>query len=205
MRAYNQAQFIDESIQSVLNQTYRHYELIVVNDGSTDDTQAKLEKYKNQVCIINQTNSGRSNAGNVGIENSKGTYIAFLDSDDLWDKDFLKNTVEFLESETKFDIVYTGWDFINEYGVKIGKSNWPVQKKDYLYEFVLGAIFPIHAALIKKKCFIKCGGFDNSITIGEDWHLWFRFALAGFKFTCIQEDLVKYRRHSENTTPCTLR
>ena len=58
----------------------------------------------------------------------------------------------------------------------------------------------ISSALIKKKCFIKCGGFDNSITIGEDWHLWFRFALAGFKFTCIQEDLVKYRRHSENTT-----
>lgn len=200
MRSYNQSGFIGHAIESVLSQTYKDFELIAVDDGSTDDTGSILQKYSDQIRLIRQENKGRSAAANVGLAEARGDYVAFLDSDDIWDKEFLKMTISVLESNPSISIVYTGWTYIDKDGYVIGKKIVPSSRVDYTNELLYGALFPIHAALTRKICFEKCGGFDSSISYGEDWHLWLRFALAGYAFASIPKPLAIYRRHAENTT-----
>lgn len=202
MRAYNQARYLEGAIQSVLDQTFTDFELIIVNDGSTDSTEAILNKYQynERIRVINQENMGRGVAGNVGLESAKGVFIAFLDSDDLWERDFLFQTYNFLNAHVRVDVVYTGWATIDENDRILTEIKISKPKDDYKTEFLYGAIFPINVALTRKKCFDQCGTFDTSITYGEDWHLWTRFAYSNFIFAPINGVLAKYRRHPLNTT-----
>jgi len=202
MRAYNQARYLERAINSVLEQTFNDFELIIVNDGSTDNTQAILNQYEHndRICIVNQKNMGRGVAGNVGLELAKGDFIAFLDSDDLWERDFLLQTYNFLNTHVDVDVVYCGWATIDEDDRILTEIKISKPKDDYKSEFLYGAIFPINVALTRKKCFDQCGTFDTSITYGEDWHLWTRFAFSNFTFAPINGVFAKYRRHSLSTT-----
>lgn len=200
IRAYNQAQYLSDAIESILSQSFRDFEIIVIDDGSTDQTSEVLDRYKDKIILYQQENKGRSEAGNVGISLAKGEYLAFLDADDLWYPDFLLHTADFLLKNKLIDVVYTGFDFINSKGKIFNYVNKPLPKDDYLYEFIFGAIFPFNTALSRKKCFNVCGGLDKAIVFGEDWHLWYRFAIAGFRFDCLSEILASYRRHEFNTT-----
>lgn len=202
MRAYNQARYLEGAINSVLEQTFTDFELIIVNDGSTDSTESILTKYQPdaRIRVINQGNMGRGVAGNVGLESAKGGFIAFLDSDDLWERDFLLQTYNFLNTHVDVDVVYCGWATIDEDDRILTEIKILKLKDDYKTEFLYGAIFPINVALTRKKCFDQCGTFDTSITYGEDWQLWTRFAYSDFIYAPINGVFAKYRRHPLNTT-----
>ena len=115
--AYNADRFISETIESVLKQAFDSWELIIVNDGSTDKTKEIIDKYisrDNRIRIINQSNKGVSVARNTGIENAKGQFIALLDADDLWQEDNLKEKVNLLLSNVKPDFVFSDKNIADE-------------------------------------------------------------------------------------------
>lgn len=121
---YNSEKFIKETIKTVQNQTYKNYELIVVNDCSTDNSKKIIEeeiKKDNKIKLINlKENSGVAIARNTGIDNAKGKYIAFLDADDLWEKEKLEKQIEFM-SKNEYEFTFTGYEFADENGKGNGK------------------------------------------------------------------------------------
>ena len=124
---YNREEFITETIKSVLNQTYKDFEIIVVDDGSTDNTKQKLEPFKSKIKLIEQKNSERAVARNNGVKSSSGEYIAFLDSDDLWIKNKLENQVNFLDEKKDFILTYGQSFRINEHGKPIKTAKRQIQ------------------------------------------------------------------------------
>ena len=121
---YNCGQYVEEAVDSVLNQTYRNLEIIVVNDGSTDDTASRLEKYKDQGCvrIVSQANRGLSGARNVGIGFSSGEYVALLDSDDRWLPDKLERQLACFQELEGVDMVFSDFSAIDPEGATISDN-----------------------------------------------------------------------------------
>ena len=121
---YNSEKFIGDTIKTVEQQTYKNWELILVNDCSTDNSTSIIEeqiKKDNRIKLINlQENSGAAIARNNGIEEAKGRYIAFLDADDFWDKEKLKEQISFMK-ENNYAFTFTGYEFSDENGKKTGK------------------------------------------------------------------------------------
>lgn len=199
---YNNERFLKEAIESILTQNYRNIEIIIVNDGSTENL-SKIAKTYNGVCKwVNQTNKGPANARNTGLKFATGKYINFLDSDDLFLPGKLDIHLKFLETHPNIDLVYSdGFKFkINSYSQELSvplSENGDLKKgklkfNTYISELIVHNIFPIHAPLIKRSCLIDVGGFDENLTACEDWDLWFRIA-EKYNFYFLDGYLIKYR------------
>jgi glycosyltransferase involved in cell wall biosynthesis len=206
--AYNASKFVRESINSVLNQTYKNYEIIVVDgrDGSTDNTREVVSKYGDSVRYFCQENKGVSDARNKGILNSKGMYIAFLDSDDIWSENKLALQVEFLDSHPDVGLVFSdGW--VKAYGNVsardqriIGKRFFQLSKPhrgEVLNKLFVGNFIPTSTVVIRKQCLLKVGLFNKEHNIGEDYDLWLRVAKF-FKVDYIDEPLAIYLVHGDS-------
>ena len=187
---YNTKQYICEAIDSALAQTYKNIEIIVVDDGSTDNTKDILEEYihKNQIIYHYQKNMGLSSARNTGILLSKGDYILCLDADDKIEPEYLQETAPILRDKADIGIVYT-W-------VKTFESENDIWK---LSEFDLFSLLQknrlVATALFRKEIWQKIGGYDEKMKIGlEDWDFWIRAYLAGYKFANIPKALFLYRK-----------
>jgi len=182
---YNQRDYVGEAIESVLNQSYSNIELIVVNDGSTDDPSKILKKYKKDITLINQENKGLAGARNVGIKNSSGEYIQFLDADDFLDKDKIRLQVEFAESRNS-DISYC--EILQyEHNSRRLSLNYIGEIKDmfpHLYNFWYPYPLPVHSLLIKREVFEKFGLFDEELKANEDRHFFSKLAFKGVIFDC---------------------
>ena len=124
---YNRGKYIAATINTVLNQTYKDFEIIVIDDGSTDDTQRELEQFGGKIKIITQPNSERAVSRNNGVKNSTGAYIAFLDSDDLWSPDKLEKQVEVLDNLKDIVLVYGQSYRINNKGEQIKTAQRQMQ------------------------------------------------------------------------------
>lgn len=203
--AYNQEKFIEQSIDSVLAQTFSDYEIIVVNDGSTDGTAQLLERYGTRIRIISQTNAGLSQARNAGIEVSKGEMLAFLDADDLWYPWMLSRMVSCLEKNSETDFVAGSCDLIDETGRFIRKA-YPYSfelksriQTDCFRELALGNPFAIHTLLLRKTCF-KYHRFDPTLKALEDWDLWLRLTGDQHKVHLVNIPVALYRRHIRSMT-----
>ena len=191
--AYNADQFIAQAIQSVLNQTYGSYEIIVVDDGSTDQTKDVLKGFDGRIhCIHQGKNLGPSAARNVGIEIAQGKYICFLDADDLWTPDKLEAQIDFLGRHP--DIAFVFSDHQNFKSGDVAPRSYLDEKKETFGESFVTEV-PIQNAFLKlihenfistptvmlrKSCLQKTGLFDESLWSVEDRDLWLRFA-AHFK------------------------
>lgn len=202
---YNRLQYVQEAIDSVLAQTYRNYELIVVDDGSMDDTGEMIKaKYNGRLHYYFQNNQGESVARNYGASKAKGEYLAFLDSDDKWHLDKLKYQVKALEKNQQKDdrvaLVCSSVWLIDSQGLKISSKPGGRSKKIHkrkLEDFLLGpGIFapPSNALLIKDR-FHEVGGFDEDISFGEDWLLLIKLR-EKFKFCYLDKPLTYYRIHN---------
>jgi len=207
MPAYNAEQYIQQSIESVINQTYQNWELLIINDGSADGTKQIADSYSaidNRIFVINQENKRLGAARNAGIKAAKGEWLAFLDSDDLWHPDKLEKQIAYYEQNTNIDIIYTaGWTFNNNdltvlkpYIIQIGICN-AKQMYNLQYE---GNCIPVLSVIIKKNVVTKTGfqGEDLSIAGCEDWDYWMRAAKAGATFYGMEDKLFYYRRHDSN-------
>jgi len=192
---YNRAHLIGRAIQSVLNQTYQDFELIVVDDGSTDNTEDVIrqfqEKDKRIRYIKHDKNKGGSAARNTGIKNSKGKYIAFQDSDDEWFPNKLEKQMKIFKKESpNLGIVYTGFYRIKDSEKKYIPSHEIVKKEGRIYEELLkGNFITTQSILVRKECFKKVGIFDENLPRLQDWELVMRLSKY-YDFKCIDEPLL---------------
>lgn len=199
---YNRANFISQTLDSVWRQTFSDYEIIVVDDGSTDNTAQILASYGDRLQVIKlEENTGPSISRNIALGVARGEFIALLDSDDLWYPEMLATTVAHLNKHSKTDIVCGAWDYIDEFNHLIKPINKPSQLQaqidaDFLGFVATGNPFLVHALLIRRKCFDCCGMFDPTLKGGVDWDLWIRFAMHGHKVNMIDVPVARYRRHS---------
>ncbi|OGX15238.1 MAG: hypothetical protein A2166_00420 [Omnitrophica WOR_2 bacterium RBG_13_41_10] len=197
---YNRAHYICETIDSILAQTYRDYEIIVVDDGSTDDTRKVLQKYDGKVRYFYQKNRGSSAARNFGISQSQGEYIAFLDDDDLWLPNKLDVQLEIIEKNLNLAFVCSGSYVINEAGENI--NVWKENKKSKLETFrrlYKGNFVLTLTVLMRRRCFYDVGEFDERLIVSQDYDLWLRLAKK-YKFQYINTPLAKYRIHRNNVS-----
>lgn len=196
---YNRANLVGKAIKSVLSQTYQDFEIIVIDDGSTDNTEETVKSFNNFKIryICHSDNRGISAARNTGIRASRGEYIALLDSDDEWLPEKLDKQIKILQDgPPELGVVYSDLLYIDENGKNMNKLRNP-KKEGYIYEDLLGenCIGPPSTLLIRKECFHKVGLFDDLVNGMEDWDLSIRIAKY-YRFSHIKIPLMKYRLHS---------
>lgn len=178
MATYNCGQYITEAINSVINQTYPNIELIIVNDGSTDDTLETIIKLSQQtdniqIKIICQENKGVAAAKNAGIQGAKGEYIAFLDADDLLDSDYIKRAVETMEF-CGFDAVSFNFYQTDEKRNKLKLGHPVVISGFFVNSFnILSQPLPL-GFLVVKRHFLTSKAHDERLTLAEDYDMWLR-------------------------------
>jgi glycosyltransferase involved in cell wall biosynthesis len=211
---YNRAYIISRAIESVLNQTYKDFEILVVDDGSKDNSEAVIKSILDDRIkyIRHEKNKGPAAARNTGIMASKGKYIAFLDSDDEWLPEKLeKQMMAFAVASPQVGIVYVG--LLNVVGnMKTHRPpnyvSW--REGNLYYELLIDPIivFP-STAMIRRDCFAKVGMFDENLFAGEDWDLWIRIAkYYHFKFidevlairTVISDSITASNRDHRNSS-----
>jgi glycosyltransferase involved in cell wall biosynthesis len=174
---YNRAHLILKAIESVIVQTFTDWELIIVDDGSTDNTKELIAQYQdkdNRVRYIYQENAERSAARNNGIKHAKGEYICFLDSDDYYLKDRLKNIYNFIQGEKKpRNFYYTAITY--DFNGRLEERQERMRGKENVFEFIVQAIIGTPQVILSKEILIK-ERFDPRWHIGEDMELWLRLA-----------------------------
>jgi glycosyltransferase involved in cell wall biosynthesis len=198
---YNRVQYICEAIDSVLAQTYNNTEVIVVDDGSTDNTRDIIQQYDSKVKYIFQNNAGPSAARNNGIKQSSGELIAFLDSDDIWLAEKLELQIELMRQSQYIGLVSCGIYIIDASGKIISdpviKGNYK-NRKSFVKELMVHNIIGGGSAiLIKKECLNRIGLFNEDLWVGEDWNMWLRIA-KNYEVKFVEKPLVKYRIHGNN-------
>jgi len=186
---YNRGSYVVEAVKSVLRQSYDDLEIIVIDDGSTDNTPELLELYSNKIIILRQERKGVSGARNRGIKESKGKYIAFLDSDDLFYKRKIEIQMDLINKTDGCHICYT-----NEKWLLNGEhKNQHARHKKYsgwIFDRTLPlCIVSPSSAMIERSVFDKCGGFDESFIVCEDYEFWMRLSLH-YPFLFIDRPLV---------------
>ena len=192
MAVYNAQETILDSVNSILSQTYSEFELVIVNDGSTDKTNDIIQAMKDpRILLINQHNQGPSVARNNGISNSKGKYIAILDSDDLSLPERLEKQVNFLNCNPDYVLVGSNAIIIDRQGDYIYLSNVPTDWIDIKKEFPYSSFY--HSSVMyRKDTYVQSGGYFNDLNISEDTVLWNKMQHFG-KMANIEEALIKYR------------
>jgi glycosyltransferase involved in cell wall biosynthesis len=196
---YNHGLFIEEAIQSVFLQTYQHLEIIVIDDGSTDNTREILGKFGKEINYIFQDNKGPSSARNHGLSVAKGKFIAFLDSDDVWMPEKLELQFNAIQEENSIGLVGCGGYDIDFSG-RIEKvwipKNYP-SHIEFVQELSIRNTFAgsSSGAFAKKECFDRAGFFNERLRFGEDWDMWLRIAKC-YKVRFVEKPLLKVRKHN---------
>jgi glycosyltransferase involved in cell wall biosynthesis len=200
--------YLDEAIRSIASQSFKDLEIVVVNDGSTDRAfEAVLRKYAPLIRYVEQDNSGVARARNAGLAAAAGRYIGFLDQDDRWRPGKLEKQVAILKDDPDVDVVFHRVSYIDGDGKqkKVSRLYARRFKRQVGAESVLrglmgGNFIYSPAVLVRRKCFEEVGGFDPAVDPHDDWDMWLRLAIAGFKFKAIDEALAEWRAHSANTS-----
>lgn len=173
---FNRGWILKEAIDSVLSQDFQDYELIVVDDGSTDNTKEILAGYEHEIIILHQTNKGVSAARNRGISEAAGRLVAFLDSDDLWLPQKLSRQVDFFNSNPKALISQTEEIWIRN-GIRVNPKDRHRKTSGMIFERSVGlCLISPSAVMIRKTLFDAVGLFDESLPACEDYDLWLRIS-----------------------------
>ena len=186
---YNDGQYLDDSVGSILNQSFEDYEILIVNDGSTDAaTILKLQSFNHpKIKILHKENGHLSSARNYGIRNAAGEIIVTLDADDLFEKKFIKKGVAILQKNKTAGAVTC---YLKSFGLKNNKWK-PLggDLKNFLFRQESCA-----SAMFRKECWEKIGGYDEQMKTGyEDWEFWIRLTAAGWKVEVLDDYLLNYR------------
>lgn len=197
--SYNQGQFIEETIRSVLLQGYPNLEYIIIDGGSTDDSVEIIRKYEKSLTYwVSEPDQGQSDALNKGFQKSTGEILAFLDSDDTYEKDTLKTIGEYFRRNEDTDVFFGDMNVIDEQGKNLGR--WlevGFSKRRFVYGV---AGIPQPAAFFRKMAFERAGRLRNEFFCALDSDLWLRMCLDGARFHHMRKAFANYRRHSESKT-----
>jgi glycosyltransferase involved in cell wall biosynthesis len=195
---YNSAKWIEETIESALSQTYGNFEIIVVDDGSTDETRdIVLSKNHDKVQYVFQQNCGVGSARNKGLSIAKGKYIQFLDADDLIDSNKITLQTALLEANPDFDVAYSDFSYFSDISPRVYTESPKGRKAKYITgdiweQLLTGNFIVVHAALVRKDAIINAGLFNPEIGC-EDYDLWLRISRNGGKFIFSGGILAFYR------------
>ncbi len=171
---YNRAQKVLRAVRSVLNQTFLDFELIVVDDGSTDDTAGVLSRYKEKIHYLYQPNKGPSSARNLGVMESSGEYLAFLDSDDYWLPQKLATQIQFFHTHPQALICQTDEQWYRR-GKRVNPKKIHMKPSGHMFEASLKlCLISPSAVMMKRWLFEQAGGFDEALPACEDYDLWLR-------------------------------
>jgi hypothetical protein len=197
---YNYANYIQDSIASVINQSYRNVEIIVVDDGSTDNSVEVIEKYGNSVTLIQKENSGVSAARNSGMRVAKGDFICFLDSDDSWEPEKITLQISKFAS-CEIGVVYSSINICDERlnHLKVVKALYKGDIEYLYYKFPTASIVLLgcSSAMIRSELVRSVGEFDTLLHTSADWD-YFRRLSKRTKVEFIEEPTVNYRRHNSS-------
>lgn len=198
---YNCGKYIQQAIDSVKSQTYKGVEIIIVDDGSTDNSKDVILRNGNAVTYIFQENKGVSAARNAGIKAARGEYIAFLDADDYWAPEKLEKQLALFEKHREIASVNCGLYVVNERGEIFRTVPLDEMKTKEMLLKELLVNNPIHGGgsgvIAKKDCIIAAGMFDETVSGSEDRDLWYRLIKA-YNMRFIREPYVYYRIHAGN-------
>ncbi|RLB02021.1 MAG: glycosyltransferase family 2 protein [Deltaproteobacteria bacterium] len=174
---YNRRDFLREAIRSVLEQSFRDFELIVVDDGSDDGTREMIQReFPGLLTYLYQENQGVSRARNRGLELAQGEFVAFLDSDDLWLPRKLERQMAFMQSQPKAQICYTDEIWIRR-GVRVNPKKKHAKYSGWIYPRCLPlCIISPSSALMRRGLLEEVGGFDEELPVCEDYDLWLRIS-----------------------------
>ncbi len=194
---YNYGPYLRSCLESVLSQTYDYYEIVVVDDGSTDCTEEIMSGYlaHPRITFIRQENRGQAVAKNVGISQARGDFVAFLDADDLWCAEKLGKQILCFDKR-EVGVVYCRSKFMDESG---GELDYEVTgpylqpRRGMVTRWLFYDNFvPFSSSVVRKECFDKLGAFDETLKMGIDWDLWLRISTA-YQFDYVDERLIYYR------------
>ena len=207
---YNKAPYVIKALESVFAQTFKDWELIVVDDGSSDDSATICEKFikeasqtiHNTLYIIHQTNSGVSAARNNGFSVSSGDYIAFLDADDWWEPTYLEKMAQLIEDYPEAGLYACNYVYYKPGKTRVAVNNIETGYFNYPKAYYEGGVMPVWtgATMIPRRVMDEMGGFPLGIKLGEDFLLWAKIAMQ-YKVAFLNEPLAWYN----NDVPATLR
>lgn len=194
---YNYGRYLEACLNSVFRQTFKGIEIIVIDDGSTDNTGEVVKQFLNRPNFkyVYQENRGQASAKNAGIRNATGEYIAFLDADDLWVEEKLEKQIALFVPDST-GVAFSQSNYIDENGKLLNlklHEQYLLPRKGRVTEFLfLDNFVPFSSAVVRRKCFERCGVFDESIKMAIDWDLWLRISTE-FYFDYVNEPLLLYR------------
>lgn len=197
--AYNAMTYLPETLDSVLKQTFTDFEVLIVNDGSTDSIKSWLTTVNDdRIRLISQANQGLPGARNTGITEAQGEYIAFIDADDLWEPTKLEKQVQCLDAKPEVGLVYAWTLLIDRHGNSTGTVTAAQVEGNIWEKLLLGDVVGSGSAtMVRRSCFDRVGLFDPDLTSIEDCDMWVRIA-AHYPFAVIKEVLIFYRQHSNS-------
>lgn len=194
---YNYGHYLQGCLHSVLEQTYRDYEIVVIDDGSTDSTPEIMEGFTGQSNLryVRQENGGQARAKNRGIQCARGRFVAFLDADDLWEREKLEKQIP-LFANPAVGVVYSRARLIDEVGNSLhlgfpGEYLKPRRSTVTRWLFLDNFVW-FSSSVLRRECIEKFGVFDESLPMGIDWDLWLRISTR-YEFDFVDEPLLLYR------------
>ncbi|MFQ5850235.1 MAG: glycosyltransferase family 2 protein [Candidatus Binatia bacterium] len=203
---YNHAKYLPEALDSILNQTYKAFEIIVVDDGSTDNTKEIVARYRDKIRYAYQQNGKQAKARNTGITISSGEYIAFLDADDVWMPEMLELQVRLLDQNPGIGLVFADAEVFRDEITK-ETSFWLTRRfgdelvactdevPDAFQRLIEKNFIPTGTVVVRRVCFDTVGFFDESLPPAEDKDMWLRIARR-FKIKCNPQILLRKRGYS---------
>ncbi|WP_071544711.1 glycosyltransferase family 2 protein [Pseudodesulfovibrio hydrargyri] len=203
--SYNYGRYLSQTLDSVLAQTRQPDEIVVVDDGSTDNTREVAAPYveRGQIKYIHQENAGVSAAKQRAVEESSGELLAFLDADDMWEPTKLEKQLPLFENG-RIGAVYSKRFIIDEHGERSSFQHPPFYRGDIINQIFAYNFIAFSSTVVRRSVFERAGGYDFALSTGEDYDLWIRMA-ALCEFDYIDEPLICYRRGHSNLTSNTPR
>ena len=203
--AYNGDLYLSEAIDGVLSQTFGEYEIIVVDDGSTDNTRQIARQYGDRVNYLSQANQGVAASRNLGIAAARGEYIAFLDQDDVFLPHKLASQVELLDRNSSLGLVNSGWQIVDQAGtVKAAVQPWQQIPQLSCANLIIWKPVFLGAMLFRRSWLERSGGFNSTLSQTPDVDLVMRLAMMGCPAAWVEQTTVKYRQHEANASKNTL-
>jgi glycosyltransferase involved in cell wall biosynthesis len=199
---YNAQRFVGQAIQSVLDQSYQDFEIIVVDDGSTDGSLQVVEKFRDgRIRLLSQANGGPAKARNTGVRAAGGEFLAFLDADDLALPHRFASQLAVLEADPELSVVGSGYVWIDETGAALP---WPHHSWQHepdlndLASWLVDCPFVPSATMLRRQAWEDVDGFDEDLVGPEDWNFWMRLVVTSHRMTWQREVVCLYRRSASS-------
>jgi glycosyltransferase involved in cell wall biosynthesis len=197
---YNYSRFVSQAVDSALRQTYPNVEVIVVDDGSKDNSIEILQKFGDKIRLVQQKNAGVSAARNNGVAHSNGEFLAFLDADDFWMPEKIEKQVDLFLKKPELGLVHVGVLDINEHDEPF--RTWENGQEGWVAEEFLLLSRPVvfgggSGLMVSHKAFTAIGGFDTELATAADWDLFYRLSCL-YPIGFVPEVLLTYRFHNSN-------